>query len=227
MRVAIVKYNAGNTASVANALIRLGVEPVITDVADELLSADKVIFPGVGEASTAMRYLRERRLDLVIRSLKQPVLGICLGMQLLCESSEENDTTCLGILPYHACGFRSESLKVPHMGWNRITQLGSPLFEGIDEGSRVYFVHGYYVETGSETTAVASYGHDFSAGIDHDNFHAIQFHPEKSGIVGERILQNFLRLQRKDLYDDEALTQPTETCHYSLKKAGTINQRFP
>ena len=194
MRVAIVKYNAGNTVSVANALHRLGVEPVVTDSADELRSAERVIFPGVGEASTAMAYLRERGLDEVIPSLTQPVLGICLGMQLMCSFSEENETDCLGILPYRVRRFESETLKIPHTGWNRITDLRSPLFEGIDEGSHLYFVHGYYVETGAETTAVSEYGIEFSAGVNRDNFHAIQFHPEKSGEVGAQILENFLKI---------------------------------
>jgi glutamine amidotransferase len=189
-----VKYNAGNTASVANALIRLGVEPLVTDVADELRAADKVIFPGVGEASTAMKYLRERDLDVVIRSLTQPVLGICLGMQLMCETSEENDTECLGILPYRVRRFESDTLKIPHTGWNRITELHSPLFAGVADGQRVYFVHGYYVETGKSTTATCEYGESFSAAIGRDNFHAIQFHPEKSGAAGERILMNFIEI---------------------------------
>jgi len=194
VRVAIVKYNAGNTASVANALVRLGVEPVVTDDADDLRAADKVIFPGVGEASTAMKYLRERGLDEVILSLTQPVLGICLGMQLMCETSQENDTECLGIVPYRVCRFEFDTLKIPHTGWNRITELNSPLFEGVADGERVYFVHGYYVETGDSTTATCEYGQKFSAAIGRDNFHAIQFHPEKSGAVGERILTNFLKI---------------------------------
>ena len=194
MKLAIVKYNAGNTASVANALIRLGVEPVVTDDAEELRVADKVIFPGVGEASTAMKYLRERDLDSVIRSLTQPLLGICLGMQLMCETSDENDTECLAIMPYRVRRFDSETLKIPHTGWNRIAELNSPLFEGVADGERVYFVHGYYVETGDSTTATCEYGQRFSAAIGSDNFHAIQFHPEKSGAVGERILKNFLRI---------------------------------
>lgn len=194
MRVAIVKYNAGNTASVANALKRLGVEPLVTDDSNELRSADKVIFPGVGEASTAMKYFRDRNLDSVIRSLTQPLLGICLGMQLMCMSSEENETDCLGILPYRVRRFESETLKIPHTGWNRISDLSSPLFAGIAEGERVYFVHGYYVETGDSTTATCEYGERFSAAIGRDHFHAIQFHPEKSGAVGERILENFLNI---------------------------------
>lgn len=194
MRVAIVKYNAGNTASVANALIRLGVEPAVTDRANELRAADKVIFPGVGEASTAMKYLRDRELDKVIASLTQPVLGICLGMQLMCETSEENDTRCLGIMPHRVRRFESETLKIPHTGWNRIAELDSPLFAGVADGERVYFVHGYYVETGASTTAASEYGQRFSAAISRDNFHAIQFHPEKSGATGGRILQNFLKI---------------------------------
>lgn len=194
MRVSIVKYNAGNTVSVANALHRLGVEPVVTDLPDELRECDRVIFPGVGEASTAMAYLRQRGLDAVIASLTQPVLGICLGMQLMCSFSEENETKCLGILPHRVRRFESDTLKVPHTGWNRISDLSSPLFEGVAEGSYVYFVHGYYVETGADTTAITEYGEKFSSAVDRDNFHAIQFHPEKSGEVGARILENFLQL---------------------------------
>ena len=194
MKVAIVKYNGGNTASVANALIRLGVEPLISDAADVLRAADKVIFPGVGEASTAMKYLRERGLDSVIRSLTTPVLGICLGMQLMCEASEENETECLGIMPYRVRRFESDTLKIPHTGWNRITELNSPLFDGVAEGERVYFVHGYFVETGESTTAICEYSERFSAAIGRDNFHAIQFHPEKSGTVGAQIIQNFLEI---------------------------------
>lgn len=194
MRVAIVKYNAGNTASVANALERLGVAAEITDDAEGLSSADKVIFPGVGEASTATAYLRERKLDNVIRSLEQPVLGVCLGMQLLCASSEENDTECLGLLPYTVRKFQGGDLKVPHMGWNQIRELEGPLFRNVPSGQYVYFVHGYYVETGEHTTAICDYGEPFSATLSFNNFHAVQFHAEKSGSVGERILENFLNL---------------------------------
>ena len=194
MKVAIIKYNAGNTASVTNALSRLGVQATITDDADALRAADKVIFPGVGEASTAMRYIRERGLDQVITSLTQPVLGICLGMQLMCESTEENDAQCLGILPYRVSRFESGSLKVPHTGWNQIGRLNSRLFDGVDDGTRVYFVHGYYVEEGDVTTATTEYGTTFSAAAEARNFYAVQFHPEKSSQAGERILQNFLNL---------------------------------
>ena len=194
MNVAIVKYNAGNTASVVNALRRLGVEPIISDDAETLRSADKVIFPGVGEASTAMAYLRERGLDEVVRSLTRPVLGVCLGMQLLCEYSEENETECLGLLPYRVRRFEVNGLKVPHMGWNSIADFRGPLFAGVPEGSHVYFVHGYYVGAGEHTTAVCDYGGPFSAAVSHENFHAVQFHTEKSGTAGERILENFLKI---------------------------------
>ena len=194
MKVAIVKYNAGNTASVANALARLGVDPVITDDAEVLNSADKVIFPGVGEASTAMAYLRDRGLDEVIRSLRQPVLGVCLGMQLLCSASDENDTECLGLLPYRVRQFSGVGLKVPHMGWNTISDLRGPLLAGVSDGEFVYFVHSYFVEPGDHTTAACSYGEMFSAALSYKNFHAVQFHTEKSGSVGERILENFLNL---------------------------------
>lgn len=194
MRVAIVKYNAGNTASVANALERLGVLATITDDPERIASADRIIFPGVGEASSAMAYLRDRKLDEIIQALTQPVLGVCLGMQLLCSSSEENDTQCLGLLPYKVRRFRSDELKIPHMGWNRIADLRGPLFADVNNGSHVYFVHGYYVEPGGYATAKCDYGSTFSAALSYKNFHAVQFHAEKSGTVGERILENFLSL---------------------------------
>lgn len=194
MKVAIVKYNAGNVESVKNALNRLGVEPVLTDDASELQTADKVIFPGVGEASTAMNYLRQRNLDAAIKNLTQPVLGVCLGMQLLCKSSEENATKCLGILPYKVRKFESDTLKIPQMGWNNVFDLKSPLFENIPENSFVYFVHSYYVETGAETVATCDYALNFSAAVRRENFYAVQFHTEKSGAVGERILENFLKI---------------------------------
>lgn len=194
MKVSIVKYNAGNVESVKNALNRLGVEPILTDDAEELKRADKVIFPGVGEASSAMNYLRQRNLDKVIKSLTQPVLGVCLGMQLLCEFSEENETNCLGILPYKVRRFDDANLKVPQMGWNNIFDLKSPLFSGLDENSYVYFVHSFYVEKGAETIAACDYGLKFSAAVQHENFYAVQFHTEKSGAIGERILRNFLKL---------------------------------
>lgn len=194
MKIAIVKYNAGNVESVKNALNRLGVEPVLTDDAEALRSADKVIFPGVGEASSAMNYLREKNLDAVIKSLRQPVLGVCLGMQLLCESSDENETKCFGVLPYRVRRFEPENLKVPQMGWNNIFELKTDLFRGVEENAYVYFVHSFYVEAGAETIAACDYGVRFSAAVRHENFSAVQFHTEKSGAVGERILENFLNI---------------------------------
>lgn len=194
MKVAIIKYNSGNTASVANALSRLGVESKITDDPAELRASDKVIFPGVGEASSAMHFLRTSGLDNVVRSLHQPFLGICLGMQLLCLSTEENDTKCLGIVPRRVRRFASGGQKVPQIGWNSIDKFSSPLFREIAPGSYVYFVHGYYVETGPETVATAVYGTEFSAALRFKNFHAVQFHPEKSGGTGRRILESFLTL---------------------------------
>lgn len=194
MKVAIVKYNAGNIASVQNALGRLGVESEVTDDADALSRAGKVIFPGVGEASTAMQYLRERGLDKVIKTLTQPVLGICLGMQLLCSHSQENDTDCLGIFPNKVKRFVSDDVKIPHMGWNTISSLRPPIFAGVPEDSYVYFVHGYYVEPSNQSAATCGYGIDFAAAIQHENFYAVQFHAEKSGDIGQRILENFLNL---------------------------------
>ena len=194
MKVAIEKYNAGNIQSVTNALNRLGVEAVVTDDAETLRTADKVIFPGVGEASSAMNYLRARNLETVIKSLRQPVLGICLGMQLLCEFSEENDTKCLGVLPFRVRKFTAEDLKVPQIGWNNVFDLKTDLFADIAENSYCYFVHSFYVESGAATIAVCNYGLNFSAAINHENFYAVQFHAEKSGSVGERILENFLKI---------------------------------
>lgn len=194
MKIAIVKYNAGNVESVKNALNRLNIEPILTDEAEKLQSADKVIFPGVGEASTAMNYLRARGLDSVIINLTQPVLGICLGMQLLCKSSDENQTECLGILPYRVRRFKSDTLKIPQMGWNNVFDLKTSLFAGVAENAHVYFVHSYYVESGAETIATCDYGVNFSAAVNHENFYAVQFHTEKSGVVGERILKNFLKI---------------------------------
>ena len=212
MKVAIVKYNAGNIYSVIHALKRLGVEPVLTDDADELRSADKVLFPGQGEASQAMGYLRAHGLDRVICSLTQPVLGICIGQQLMCRHSEEGDTDCLGLFPVDVKRFRPtrHEDKVPHMGWNQISFTGerpemrdiaqatknaSPLFRGLTDGDFVYFVHSFYVPVCEFTAAVTDYIQPYSAAIQRDNFYACQFHPEKSGAVGERILKNFLDLK--------------------------------
>lgn len=193
MKIVIVKYNAGNVRSVLYALERLGVEAEVTDERENILSADKVIFPGVGEAASAMKYLRERKLDEVIRDLKQPVLGVCLGMQLLCSHSEENDTDCLGILPLQVRKFPPEAGKVPQIGWNDIYSLTSPLFKGMEDRPFVYFVHSYYVEKSPETAASAFYGLEYSAAVHKDNFYAVQFHPEKSAEAGATILSNFIR----------------------------------
>lgn len=193
MKIAIIKYNAGNIQSVQYALNRLGVNPIITNDAQELLSADKVIFPGVGEASSAMAYLKRHKLDTVIQSLQNPVLGICLGMQLMCRHSEEGNADCLGIFDVAVKRF-APTQKVPHMGWNQITNCKGSLLRGIDEQSYVYFVHSYYAELNAHTTAECDYILPFSAGIEKDNFFAFQFHPEKSGTVGAKILENFIRL---------------------------------
>ena len=196
MDVAIVKYNAGNIFSVDYALRRLGVEAVITADKELLAKADKVIFPGVGEAATTMRHLKEHRLDEVIRSLKQPVLGICLGMQLMCRHSEEGDVDGLGIFDTDVKRFvpaRHED-KVPHMGWNTLTDTCGPLFEGLAREEFVYFVHSFYVPLNEHTAARTDYILPYSSALHKDNFHATQFHPEKSGKTGERILTNFLNL---------------------------------
>lgn len=195
MKIAIIDYNAGNVQSVLFAMERLGIEAVLTEQPEVIRSADKVIFPGVGEASTTMQYLKDRKLDQVIKSLKQPVLGICLGMQLLCEYSEENDTPCLGLIPQKVVRFQPQKgEKVPHMGWNSIRSLGNGLFTPDQEGDYVYFVHSYYAEIGPFTIATTDHIVPFSSAVQKDNFYATQFHPEKSGKVGERILQHFLKL---------------------------------
>ena len=194
MKVAVVKYNAGNIQSVMNALRRVGVDPVLTDNPVELRKADRVIFPGQGEASHAMEYLQTHGLDQVIKSLTQPVLGICIGQQLMCEHSEEGNVDCLGIFPAQVLRFHPQKheQKVPHMGWNQLENVQDPLLEGIDEGAFVYFVHSFYVPTTDYTIATTNHILSFSSAMRKGNFMATQFHPEKSGSVGERILTNFL-----------------------------------
>ena len=194
MSVVIVDYNAGNVQSVTYALERLGVSPVLSANPEVIRSADRVIFPGVGEASTAMRFLKERKLDEVIKDLKQPVFGVCLGLQLMCAHSEENNTDCLGIFDVQVKKFEP-TLKVPQMGWNNLEHTTGPLFKGIETDSYVYYVHSYYAETSPYTIATTDYVNTFSAALNKDNFYALQAHPEKSGKVGERILQNFLNIQ--------------------------------
>ena len=192
--VVIVKYNAGNVRSVTCALNRLGVEPVLTDDPDRIRSADRVIFPGVGEASSAMTYLRRTGMDRVLKSLTQPFLGICLGMQLMCEWSQENDTECLGIFNEKVLLFPPE-LKVPHMGWNNLSGIKSPLLAGITTEEYLYFVHSFYATKGAETIASCSYIIEFSAALQNGNYYGLQFHPEKSSRAGETILKNFLEIQ--------------------------------
>lgn len=199
MNIVIIKYNAGNIMSVKFALERLGYEAQITSEHDTIRRADKVIFPGVGEAAGTMAFLRKEGLDRIIPSLRQPVLGICLGMQLMCSHSEEGDTACLGIFDEPVKKFvlppgNPQNLKIPHMGWNNLTDVKNPLFDASLNNVYTYFVHSYYVPTGPHTAAQSYYIHPFSAALQKDNFFATQFHPEKSGKVGERILQNFLML---------------------------------
>jgi len=197
MKIVIIKYNAGNIRSVLFALERIGEEALVTDDPSLIRSADKIIFPGVGEASSAMNYLRERNLDRLIQNLEQPVLGVCLGMQLLCAHSEENDTICLGVfnetvkkfIPY-----QDLPLKVPQMGWNNIYDLKSPLFAGVQENTYCYFVHGYYAGLGETTIAKTDYVQPYSSALHKKNFYGVQFHPEKSAGAGERILENFIHL---------------------------------
>jgi glutamine amidotransferase len=192
----IIKYNAGNIQSVLYALERIGASAVVTDDKEQIQHADKVIFPGVGEASTAMNYLKERKLDVLIKNLKQPVLGICLGMQLMCRYSEENDTACLGIFDEEVKRFKVEGvgLKIPQIGWNNIYDLKSSLFSGVAEESYCYFVHGYYASSGKHTIATTNYVHPYSSALHKNNFYGVQFHPEKSAKIGEQILKNFLSL---------------------------------
>ena len=197
MNLSIIQYNAGNIQSVLYALERVGVSATVTDDPALIQTSDKVIFPGVGEASTAMAYLKERNLDQLIVSLKQPVLGICLGMQLMCKHSAENDTNCLGIFDEQVLAFKAteKTTKVPQMGWNNIRNLKTDLFNGVAENSFTYFVHGYYAGLGVNTIATTDYIQEYSSGLHKNNFYGVQFHPEKSAVVGEQIIQNFLALK--------------------------------
>lgn len=196
MKLVIVKYNAGNIQSVLFALERIGVEAIVTDEVEQITTADKVIFPGVGEASTAMNYLRGRKLDEVIKNLKQPVLGVCLGMQLMCAYSEENETACLGIFEEQVKKFAApptaENFKIPQIGWNNIYHLKSNLFSNVKDGSYCYFVHSYYASLGDHTIATTNYTQPFSAALRKNNFYGVQFHPEKSADAGQQILKNFI-----------------------------------
>lgn len=194
MKTVIIKYNAGNVQSVMYALDRIGASYLWTDNEDEIRTADRVIFPGVGEASTAMNYLREKGLDKVIPTLTQPVLGTCVGMQLMCSHSEENDTTCMGIFDIHVKRFQSDTYKVPHVGWNNIFDYKNGLTAGLNENSFMYFVHSYYAELSPYTVATCDYVQPFSAMLQKDNFYAAQFHTEISGKEGQQIIENFLKI---------------------------------
>jgi glutamine amidotransferase len=195
MEIAIIKYNAGNVASVMYSLDRIGQKYKWTDDPEEIKMADKVIFPGVGEASTAMAYLKEKGLDTLIKGLKQPVLATCIGMQLLCKHSEEGNVDCIGVFDVEVKKFVSKDLKIPHVGWNSIYEKGdNPLMKGLKEGEFVYFVHSFYAPVNAYTTAVCEYVQPFSAMLHKDNFYAAQFHAEISGKAGEQILKNFLAL---------------------------------
>ena len=191
--IAIIKYNAGNISSVQNAINRLGYESIITDNPEEIIAADKVILPGVGEASTAMRHLKEKGLDKTILGLKQPILGVCLGQQLMCKHTEEGDTNCLGIFDTEVKLFPPLE-KVPHMGWNSFADVKGKLFENVKLSDDVYYVHSYYAEINEDTVATCNYINPFSAAMQKNNFYATQFHPEKSADIGEQILKNFIEL---------------------------------
>jgi len=197
MDTVVIKYNAGNLRSVEYALQRLGVNPVFSDDAATILAANRIIFPGVGEASSAMSYLQQRGLDQVILDVKQPFLGICLGMQLMCKHSEENDTTCMGIFKENVFRFtpKDPKDKVPQIGWNTINNLKSDLFSSVPESAYCYFVHGYYASLGEHTISTTDYGGTYSSALHRDNYYGVQFHPEKSADAGQKILENFLNIK--------------------------------
>ena len=197
MDTVVIKYNAGNLRSVEFALSRLGIDPIFSDEAETILRAQRIIFPGVGEASSAMKYLKERQLDEVILAAKQPFLGICLGMQLMCKHSEENNTTCLGIFDESVRKFNpvDPALKVPQIGWNTISDLKTTLFADIPEESFCYFVHGYFASEGEHTIATTDYGGLYSAALNKGNYYGVQFHPEKSADIGQKIIENFLKIK--------------------------------
>jgi glutamine amidotransferase len=197
MDTVVIKYNAGNLRSVEFALSRLGINPIFSDEAETILQAQRIIFPGVGEASSAMKYLRERKLDEVILAANQPFLGICLGMQLMCKHSAENDTTCLGIFEESVQKFNPQdpALKVPQIGWNTISDLKTPLFANIPEESYCYFVHGYFASKGEHTIATTDYAGLYSAALNKSNYYGVQFHPEKSADIGQKIIENFLKIK--------------------------------
>ncbi len=193
--IAVIDYNAGNIQSVLFALERLGIKPLLTNDPDRLLKAEKIIFPGVGEASSTMNYLRKNNLDTVIKSYEKPFLGICLGLQLMCRHSEEGNVDCLGVFDLPVCRFSEKSnLKIPHMGWNTVSYQPHPLLDGIEQESYFYFVHSYYAVLSEETVGQTEYGLSFASFIARDNYMATQFHPEKSGPVGQLLLQNFIKL---------------------------------
>jgi glutamine amidotransferase len=196
LKLVIINYGAGNIKSIQFAFKRLGVDAILSHDSEEILAADKIIFPGVGEASTAMGMLKNTGLDILIPELKQPVLGICLGMQLLCKSTEEGNTQGLGVFNTHVKRFSNE-VKVPQMGWNVIKDLKSDLFKGIKDGEYMYLVHSYYAEHCEQTIAKTDYGINYASALQHNNFYGVQFHPEKSSVAGEQILENFLKLNVK------------------------------
>ncbi len=193
MKIVIIKYNAGNTASLNYALQRIGYESIISDDEKIIQSADKILFPGQGEASSAMQFLQEKKIDILIKQLQQPVLGICVGLQLLCMFSEEGETNCIDIIPATVKKIPPPA-KVPHIGWNTITKLQTPLFANVLEGAYVYYANSFCVPPIKQSIALTNYHQNFSAALHHKNFYGIQFHPEKSGLVGEQILRNFLTL---------------------------------